>query len=143
VRWINGLSVFLWALSAVFFIFSHIFSAQETGEVTAIGSNGERILLDTLLDGQQIGLVTGGSVLHNQASDTVSHVLPAPQTPCIAINSAAEAQLILINGVGPALAANIIRRREENGKFRKKEDLLKVKGIGAAKMERIAQQVCF
>lgn len=143
MRWINGLSVFLWALSAVFFICSYIFSAQETGEVVAIGTNGERILLDTLLDGQQIGLVTGGSVLHNQVNDTVSHVLPVQQTPCVNVNSAGEAQLVLINGVGPALAANIIRHREENGKFRKKEDLLKVKGIGAAKMERIARQVCF
>jgi len=153
VRWANGLSILLWVLSAVFFIYSHILSAaQESGEVIAIGANGERILLDTLLAGGQVGLVTSQSVLSSespqspQVNDTLPGVLnvpPNPQTPCININTATEAQLISIKGVGPVLAASIIRYREEKGKFHKKEDLLGVRGIGNAKMEQIAQQVCF
>jgi len=157
LKWVNGLSILLWALSAVFFIYSHIFSAQKSGsgEVIAIGVNGERILLDTLLAGGQIGLVISESNLSaenfqspespqvNDTSFTVPDVPPPPKTPCININNAAEAQLISIRGVGPVLAASIIRHREEKGKFRKKEDLLAVRGIGNAKMEQIGQQVCF
>jgi len=160
MKWANKLSILLWMLSAVFFIYSHILSAQEEGEVIAIGANGERVLLDTLLAGGQIGLVISEKVLSveesqsrqsPQVKDTSINVpntsptpaSPAPNPPCLNINNAAEAQLISIKGVGPVLAANIIRHREEKGKFRKKEDLQGVKGIGAAKMEQIAQQVCF
>ena len=168
MKWANGLSILLWALSAVFFVYSHILSAsKETGEVIAISVDGERILLDTLLAGGQVGLITGERVLSvedsqsPQVNDTLPDIVsvsssqpspPPPSAPsspssskpsCININSAAEAQLITIKGIGPVLAANIIRYREEKGKFSKKEDLLKVKGIGAAKMGQIAQQVCF
>ena len=162
MRWANGFSILLWALSAVFFIYSHILSAQKSSdEIIAIGVDGEKILLDTLLAGGQIGLVVSESVLSIedsqslqspqslQVNDTLSNVpnvlnvLPPPKLSCININNATEAQLISIKGVGPVLAASIVRYREEKGKFRKKEDLLGVKGIGNAKMEQIAGQVCF
>ncbi|MCL2689825.1 MAG: helix-hairpin-helix domain-containing protein [Chitinispirillia bacterium] len=171
MRWANGLSILLWSLSAVFFIYSHVSSAQDSGsgEVIAIGSNGEKILLDTLLAGGQIGLVVGESTLpaadlqssqsleslqSAKFSDTLHNAISTPspssskkqstsKTKCLNINSATEAQLISIKGVGPVLAASIIRHRQEKGIFRKKEDLLGVKGIGSAKMEQIGGQVCF
>ncbi|HUF09588.1 MAG TPA: ComEA family DNA-binding protein [Rhodothermales bacterium] len=53
------------------------------------------------------------------------------------INSATITQLIGLPGIGPALAARIIEHREKAGRFARPEDLIKVKGIGPAKLARI------
>jgi competence protein ComEA len=53
------------------------------------------------------------------------------------INSATLTQLIGLPGIGPALAARIIEHREKAGRFARPEDLIKVKGIGPAKLARI------
>jgi len=63
-------------------------------------------------------------------------------SPCININTAAEADLITIKGVGPATAAKIIEYRAQKGKFRKKEDILNVKGIGPAKFAQMEGRIC-
>ncbi len=56
----------------------------------------------------------------------------------IDINSASLAELQKIVGVGPAIARRIIALREEKGgRFGAMEDLLEVRGIGPATLERI------
>ena len=49
------------------------------------------------------------------------------------VNTAAAEELARLPGVGEALAERIIAYREENGPFRRAEDLMKVKGIGEGK----------
>ena len=60
----------------------------------------------------------------------------------ININTASEKELIQLNGVGPAKAAEIVKYRETNGPFEHSEDLMNVKGIGVklfrANKDRIA-----
>ncbi|MDR1376157.1 MAG: ComEA family DNA-binding protein [Synergistaceae bacterium] len=51
------------------------------------------------------------------------------------VNRASREELTSLKGVGPALAKNIIEYRQKNGPFRSIEDLLRVKGIGAKKLE--------
>ncbi|MEC1179865.1 helix-hairpin-helix domain-containing protein [Metasolibacillus meyeri] len=53
------------------------------------------------------------------------------------INTADEAQLMTIPGVGPAKAQAIISYRNEAGKFQAIEDIKKVSGIGEKSFERI------
>ena len=48
----------------------------------------------------------------------------------ININTASEAELQKIPGVGPVTAGKIIAYRTQNGRFRRKEDLKNVSGIG-------------
>ncbi len=60
----------------------------------------------------------------------------------ININKAAAAELETLPGIGPAYSRRIIQYREEKGGFRTVEDLLKVKGIGQAKMEELRDLVC-
>jgi competence protein ComEA len=48
----------------------------------------------------------------------------------ININTAGVDQLIELPRIGEKMAARIIEYRKKNGKFKKKEDLMKVKGIG-------------
>ena len=51
---------------------------------------------------------------------------PAP----LNLNTATEAQLEALPGIGAATAARIVEYRKKNGGFKKAEDLMNVKGIG-------------
>lgn len=59
------------------------------------------------------------------------------------VNTAAEAQLAVLPGIGPAKARAIIAHREENGFFSTPEDLLAVPGIGPKILEELREHVCF
>jgi uncharacterized protein len=54
------------------------------------------------------------------------------------VNSASASLLSFVAGVGPKLASNIIDYRDENGAFKSKKELLKVKGLGAKAYEQMA-----
>jgi len=53
------------------------------------------------------------------------------------LNRATLAELDTLPGVGPATATAIIAWRDENGGFRRVDDLLEVPGIGPARLERL------
>ena len=55
----------------------------------------------------------------------------------ININNALAADLMLLPGIGEVTAERIIEYREKNDRFRKIDDLKKVKGIGDKKFEKI------
>ncbi|MFP4391300.1 MAG: ComEA family DNA-binding protein [Desulfohalobiaceae bacterium] len=54
----------------------------------------------------------------------------------INVNKASVERLQELPGVGPVLAKRIVEYREEQ-EFEKKEDIMKVKGIGTSKFEDI------
>lgn len=61
-----------------------------------------------------------------------------PQTEKkVNINTASLAELQTLPQIGPKIAQRIIDFREENGKFTKITDLLKVKGIGEKTFEQL------
>ena len=55
----------------------------------------------------------------------------------ININTATQAQLEALPGIGSAYAARIIAYREENGPFRTVGDLSRVEGIGEKRLEAL------
>jgi competence protein ComEA len=59
----------------------------------------------------------------------VSKAAPTPAAP-ININTATQAQLEALPGVGPKAAQRILEYRKQNGNFKKVEDLMNVKGFG-------------
>ena len=65
----------------------------------------------------------------------------AASTKLVNINKASLEELQAIRGIGPALAERVVKYREDNGRFEKVEDLVKVRGIGEAKFEKIKDQV--
>ena len=61
--------------------------------------------------------------------------LPAEKS--IDINTAGKKTLENLPGIGPKTADKIITYRNKNGRFTKLEDLIKVKGIGTIKFNKI------
>jgi competence protein ComEA len=57
------------------------------------------------------------------------------------LNQASAEELDALPGIGPALAARILESRARDGPYRNPEDLLRVRGIGPATLERIRDLV--
>jgi len=55
----------------------------------------------------------------------------------IDINTAAESELVQLEGIGPTLAKRIVADRDRNGPFRTIDDLRGVRGIGPRKVQTI------
>ena len=53
------------------------------------------------------------------------------------INTATEAQIALLPGIGPKLATEVVNYRTNNGGFKTIEDIKKVSGVGDKKFEKI------
>jgi competence protein ComEA len=62
---------------------------------------------------------------------------PAPVARTININTAGAAELELLPGVGPVLAARIVEHRAKIGRFRTVDELNDVKGIGPKSLEKL------
>ena len=59
----------------------------------------------------------------------------------ININTASSNELVTLKGITPTIAKEIVRQRELYGPFVNKQELLKVKGIGKAKLAKIEELI--
>lgn len=57
------------------------------------------------------------------------------------INTATQAQLETLPGIGPSTATKILTYRKEKGKFSKIQDIKEVSGIGDSKFEKIKDYI--
>jgi competence protein ComEA len=57
------------------------------------------------------------------------------------LNRATKQELQALPGVGPVLAGRIVAYRDSVGGFRKVDDLMGVKGIGSATLDRVRDLV--
>lgn len=65
----------------------------------------------------------------------------SPRAGKISINKASAANLETIPGIGPSTAQHIVADRAQHGKFKRLEDLMRVKGIGKKKFEKIKPHI--
>lgn len=69
------------------------------------------------------------------SADDTSTVQQTPNV--IELNSATKEQLMSLPGIGEAMAERIMLHRQEQGRFRRTDELRKVKGIGEKKFEKL------
>src|SRR5262245_50334576 len=62
---------------------------------------------------------------------------PAP----LDLNRASAEELEALPGIGPVLARRIVLDRRESGRFRRAEDLLRVRGVGPRLLERLRPRI--
>lgn len=78
---------------------------------------------------------------HGIATEAYAQLPSASTAYLVNLNTATTEELQELPKIGPVLAGEIIAYREANGGFSQKEELLKVKGIGKAVFEAIADRV--
>jgi competence protein ComEA len=59
------------------------------------------------------------------------------------VNRAGTEALEGLPGIGPALARRVVAHRDSAGPFRTADDLLAVRGIGPATLERLRDRIRF
>ena len=95
-------------------------------------------LARVLVDGEQV-LVHAPGASHGPEQPVTG---PGPSAgSLVSINSADQATLETLPGVGPVTAASILAWREEHGAFAAVEELLEVSGIGPATLAELLPHV--
>lgn len=110
--------------------------AQALTRVRGIGpATVERLAPHLTLEagggGRRAGRVSAATTTPAAAASPASQGSEGP----IDLNRATAEELEKVRGIGPALAARIIARRDEVGGFNRVEDLIEVRGIGPATLE--------
>ena len=100
-------------------------------------------LAEPVRDGMQIWVPElqvdqGGSSSSGQASQEGLDIHPADVTN---INTASQAELETLPGIGPAKAQAIIQYRQENGPFKEIADIQSVSGIGPVIFENLRARI--
>lgn len=77
----------------------------------------------------------------NEAVSSSSQEMQGSEAGLVSINSASQAELETLSGIGPSTAQAIIDDRSKNGPFAAIEDLMRVSGIGEKKFAKIKDAI--
>lgn len=83
------------------------------------------------------------SKAESKAENKVNSESSAEKSSCINLNTASVEKLQQLRGVGPKMAERIIAHRKRFGSFKRINDLMNVKGIGAKTLAKFREKVCF
>ena len=76
------------------------------------------------------------------AANAAPPAAPPPDAgAAVNVNSASSEQLMSLPGIGAAKADAIVKYREEHGPYKQPEDLLQVRGIGEALLQKIRPHI--
>jgi competence protein ComEA len=70
------------------------------------------------------------ALAHADAAPTAQVEKQAAATGTVNINTASEAEIADLPGIGPSKATNVVTYRQRHGAFARVEDIMKVKGFG-------------
>ncbi len=77
------------------------------------------------------------------AAGSNSAIAARSPEPLIDINRATAQELESLPGLGPVLAEAIVKDRRSNGLYQTADDLLRVRGIGPARRDRLIPHIRF
>lgn len=83
------------------------------------------------------------AALMSLAIAMASSTVMAQETSQINVNTADQATLIQLPGIGEVKAQAIVEDRENNGSYQTADDLTRVEGIGEGTIENLRKQVTF
>jgi len=124
--------------------------ARATDAVAAAGGllgNAEPAAVNlarVVTDGEQLVVPVQGAVTPVRPAGTTAATgggAGAGTAGPVDLNTATIEQLDALPGIGPATAQKIVADRTENGPFRSVDDLLRVTGIGAKKLDALKDLV--
>ena len=109
------------------------------GGFLADAEKGGINLARALEDGEQLDIpyVEGASPVIGTEVPPFALTEPSSSSELVNINTASQAELESLPGIGPTTAQKIIQHREQNGPFVSTEDIINVSGIGPGTYERI------
>ena len=98
--------------------------------------DGQKIYIPSIDDNSDL------EYIQNTAGENVIVTDSGSNSILVNINTATEAELTKLPGVGSSTANKIIDYRNKNGNFKNIEDLKNVNGIGNAKFESLKEYIC-
>ncbi len=128
----------MWAAGLAFWLlFAYrLDSRSQPSEVIERRGPTGPMLGDSCAAAQEVAADSGASPADARAG-------AAGNEGCVDVNSADSARLVALPGVGPVLAARIVEYRAAHGAFTGADELIKVKGIGPAKLGKMRTHICF
>lgn len=118
---------------------NRVFQAVEAaGGFTSDAAESYLNMAETISDGMKITVPNQSEL---QDLETGSIRADSKGKELVNLNTAAKEQLMTLRGVGEARAEDIIRYREEHGKFSRIEDIKKVSGIKDAAFQKIKDDI--
>ncbi|MBD3394776.1 MAG: hypothetical protein GF418_04035 [Chitinivibrionales bacterium] len=106
-------------------------------------TEGIELEKDTILSGAGFAGSGAADTAADSARGRARKNPEAGASDCINVNTADAASLVALHGIGPVIAERIVSHREEHGTYARAGDLMKVKGIGPKKVEKIKADICF
>jgi competence protein ComEA len=112
---------------------ARVADAVEAAGGAAPGADADRLnLAGRLADGQRVAVPRRGEPAPAEVGP------PGAEAPAVVdLNTATEAELDTLPGIGPATARAIVEERTRRGGFRSLRDLLRIRGIGERRLAEL------
>lgn len=102
-----------------------------------------------LSDGQKISIPNindkkddeGNYITEDNGENVIMNNEDTKNNKKVNINTATQAELETLTGIGPSIATKIIEYRKNNGKFKNIEEIKNVSGVGEAKYKKIQDEI--